>query len=77
VRVVAPLAHRAATVASRAGIDPSAATAETERRDAHRARYLKHHFGCDNNDPTLYSVQFNTARLSTDAIVAAIATLVA
>lgn len=75
VRVVAPLAQRAANIAARQGMDVEAATDETNRRDADRARYLRHHFGRDNNDPMLYSVQFNTAQLTVEEIAEAIACL--
>jgi len=76
VRVVAPVAVRAGAIASRMNLDEVGARAETEKRDKDRARYLRHHFACDNNDPILYSVQFNTSQLSVPNIVRAIAELV-
>jgi cytidylate kinase len=63
VRVTAPFDVRARCVAERTSVSEAAAAEEVRRRDADRARYLRHHFGADSNDPKLYSVQFNTARL--------------
>ena len=76
VRMVAPVAKRAACVAERLQLELAEATAEVQRRDGQRARYLRHHFGCDNNDPMLYDVQFNTAQLSVAEVAGAIAQLV-
>jgi len=44
-------------------LDLESAQAEVTKRDAERAKYLRHHFNVDNNDPNLYAVQFNTAYL--------------
>lgn len=76
VRVVAPVDLRAARIAERQRMTREAALEEVQRRDRERARYLKHHFEADNNEPTLYSVQFNTAQLSVPRICEAIARLV-
>jgi cytidylate kinase len=76
VRVVAPVAVRAGAIASRMNLDDSTARVETEKRDKDRARYLRHHFDCDNSDPILYSVQFNTAQLSVPSVARAIFELV-
>lgn len=76
VRVVAPLAQRAANIATRSGQDIERATEETQRRDADRARYLRHHFNRDNNDPMLYSAQFNTAQLTVEEVADAIVGMV-
>lgn len=72
VRVVAPASRRAAAVGERLELELSAAIAEVHHRDTQRARYLHHHFGCDNNDPLLYDVQFNTARLPVAEIAGAL-----
>lgn len=76
VRVVAPVDARAKRVAERLGMTEEAAHDEVKRRDGQRARYLRHHFGCDNNDPTLYDVQLNTARLTLTEVARAIGQLV-
>ena len=76
VRVVAPVARRAECIAERLKLDLDAATTEVRHRDAQRARYLRHHFGCDNNDPMLYDVQLNTAHLAVAELAAAITQIV-
>jgi cytidylate kinase len=76
VRVVAPASKRAASVAERLKLELSAATTEVHERDTQRARYLRHHFGADNNDPMLYDVQFNTAHLSVAELASTITQLV-
>ena len=76
VRVVAPVAKRAACIAERSKLELAAATTEVQQRDAQRARYLRHHFGCDNNDPMLYDAQFNTAQLSVAEVASAITQIV-
>jgi cytidylate kinase len=76
VRVVAPVAKRATCIAERLEIDLAAATTEVRQRDTQRARYLRHHFGCDNNDPMIYDAQFNTARLSVAEVASAITQIV-
>jgi cytidylate kinase len=76
VRVVAPVARRAECIAERLKLELAAATTEVHQRDTQRARYLRHHFGCDNNDPMLYDVQLNTERLAVAEIAAAITQIV-
>lgn len=76
VRVVAPVPKRAACIAERLKIDPGAATTEVHHRDAQRARYLRHHFGADNNDPTLYDVQLNTNHLELAELAGALTQMV-
>ncbi|MDB5215578.1 MAG: Cytidylate kinaselike family [Myxococcaceae bacterium] len=76
VRVVAPVEKRAACIAERSKMELAAATTEVQQRDTQRARYLRHHFGCDNNDPMLYDAQFNTAHLSVAEVASAITEIV-
>jgi cytidylate kinase len=76
VRVVAPVDKRAICIAERLKLDLAAATTEVHQRDTQRARYLRHHFGCDNNDPMLYDAQFNTAHLSVAEVASAITQIV-
>ena len=76
VRVTAPFDVRARCVADRTSVSEAAAAEEVRRRDTERARYLRHHFGADNNDPTLYSVQFNTSRLPVAEVTRIVASIV-
>ncbi len=64
VRIVAPLRERARRVAERRGLELSTALHDTERHDAERKRYMQHHFGCDPNDPGLYTLQLDTGYLT-------------
>ncbi len=72
VRVVAPAEARARRVAERESITLDAARDEVSRRDKQRERYLRHHFGCDPGDASLYSLQVSTSRLSASQCVAVI-----
>ncbi len=49
--------------------------AERLRRDGDRAReaYVRHFYGCDARDPALYHLVIDSTRLSTEAVVEAIA----
>lgn len=76
VRVVAPFDTRVRRVAERDRADSEAASAEVHRRDVERARYLRHHFNADNNDPGLYSMQLNLATISVVEACGAITELV-
>ncbi|HSO32045.1 MAG TPA: hypothetical protein VLT33_06000, partial [Labilithrix sp.] len=62
--------------AERLKIDLGAATTEVHHRDSQRARYLRHHFGADNNDPTLYDVQLNTNHLALAELAGALTQMV-
>ncbi len=64
VRIVAPLRERARRVAERRGLELAAALHDAERHDAERKRYMQHHFGCDPNDPGLYTLQLDTGYLT-------------
>jgi len=72
VRIVAPLGQRIQCVARRRGLEVQAAARETERHDAERRRYIHHHFGCDANDPGLYTLQINTGFLSVEEAAAVV-----
>ncbi|HEY1696686.1 MAG TPA: cytidylate kinase-like family protein [Polyangiaceae bacterium] len=69
VRVFAPFEARVERVARRENSSREAARSEVARRDKQRERYLRHHFGCDPAEPTLYAVQVNTACVSIDGCV--------
>ncbi len=66
VRITAPLGQRIQCIARRKGLSAPLAARETERHDAERKRYIHHHFGCDANDPGLYTLQLNTGFLTID-----------
>ncbi len=72
VRIVAPLGQRIQAVAKRRALDVHAAARETERHDTERKRYTHHHFGCDANDPGLYTLQLNTGFLSVQEAAAVV-----
>lgn len=72
VRVVAPFEPRARRVADRESLPIERARDEVQRRDRQRERYLRHHFGCDPAEGSLYSMQVNTARMPIEHCVAAI-----
>ncbi len=72
VRIVAPLGQRIQTVAKRRNLDLETAARETERHDTERKRYTHHHFGCDANDPGLYTLQLNTGFLSVQEAAAVV-----
>lgn len=69
VRVVAPLDERVRRLQARHGWDAARARAEAERADADRREYLRRYFQSDLNDPLLYDLQVNTARLTVEQVV--------
>lgn len=75
VRFHAPESLRIKRLAERLGLSEKEAERQIHQSDKDRARYLKHYFGADWNDPDLYSLILNTGRLSvetaTDLIVRA------
>lgn len=76
VRVTAPPVYRADCIAKRMNVTLDEAKAEVEKRDKQRAAYLRHHFNVDNNDPNLYSLQFNTAAICVTDVTDTITRLV-
>jgi cytidylate kinase len=73
VRLVAPLAHRVASVRRRFGLSPEAAAAQVTRTDGERDRFVRDHFHKDAADPCHYDLVLNTARFSADECAAVIA----
>jgi len=67
VRVHAPAALRARRLVERLGFDAREAERQVSQSDRERARYLKHYFGEVWDDPSLYHLVLNTARLTTEA----------
>jgi cytidylate kinase len=66
VRLVAPLEWRAAQYPRDVDAAPDANEQTLRRIDIERARYVKQHFNRDVNDPLLYDLIINMARVGTD-----------
>lgn len=73
VRLVAPLDFRISHVQRTQGLDAKAAKEFVEKTDEGRRRYARHYFQADLDDPLLYDLVINTARLGTDQAAALIA----
>jgi cytidylate kinase len=67
VKIVAPLEIRAQRLAERHHISLQAACAQARASDRERRLYLKRFYDIDWNDPLLYDLVINTARLSAEA----------
>jgi cytidylate kinase len=70
VFVVAPREVRAARIAKELGVPAQEADETLEQRDAERVRFLRHDFGVEPDDPTLYDLVVNTATLGLEASAA-------
>ena len=70
VRVVAPLANRAARYARRQDITDRKAKQEVTRRDAERAQFVEHSFHRRVDEPAAYDVVLNSATFSLDEMQA-------
>ena len=70
VFVVAPREARAARIAREEGLSPGEAEETLAQRDAERLRFLRHDFGVEPDDPTLYDLVVNTATLGLEASAA-------
>jgi cytidylate kinase len=66
VRVIAPRAQRIAHVAQACKISAEAATARVEAADRSRAAFVKRYFGARQDDPGLYDMVLNLARLDVE-----------
>ena len=64
VRLIAPAGLRAERLARRHQISLEAAQAQVEARDHYRRNYLKRFYHIDWDDPELYDLILNTARLT-------------
>lgn len=64
VRLVAPLAVRAARLAPRMGVDEARATPLIRERDEARRKLLRTHYRIDATGPEHYDLVCNTARMS-------------
>lgn len=63
VRIIAPRDQRIATVQARCGVPAEVAAARVDASDRSRAGYLRRLFGLQVNDPLLYDLVINMARL--------------
>lgn len=72
VRVVAPPEHRVSEIERRLGMSEAAAREEMESRDAERRAWIRHHFGEEWSDPTLFGLVVNSAVLGPHAAAAAL-----
>lgn len=70
VRIIAPRALRIAIVQARCGVPAEVAAARVEASDRARAAYLRRHHGMRLDDPALYDLVINMARLDVEAAVA-------
>jgi cytidylate kinase len=76
VRVCAPMALRERIMMERLGVnDADAVRQEIERFDASHAKTVRASFDIDREDPLLYHIVLNTARVPIDACVKAICQL--
>lgn len=71
-RIVAPLDFRIKEIAKRKDIDPASAKKEILDIDQSRISFIKKFYHRDINDPTAYSVIYNTAFLPKDFIIQSI-----
>jgi cytidylate kinase len=69
VRVIAPLARRSAMIEERCHVTPEVAAARIEASDRARAGYLLRHYGVHWEDPALYDLVLNMARLEVETAV--------
>lgn len=73
VKIVAPIPFRMQRVRAADGVDEHEAERRLRESDANRARYHKHHYARDWNDPTNYHMVLNTGPLgiqgATDLVV--------
>jgi cytidylate kinase len=76
VRLYAPFDLRVERIAERHQISFEAARGQVQSSDTARTRYLKRYYKARWDDPDLYDVQINTARMSTERAAAMVCELV-
>lgn len=69
VRVIAPHERRIATVQARCGVSAAAAVARIDASDRARAGFLRRDYGVKWDDPALYDLVLNLARMDVAAAV--------
>lgn len=72
VRIIAPRDLRIATVQARCKVPAEVATARVDASDRARAGYLRQHYGLQLDDPSLYDLVINMARLDVETAAALI-----
>jgi len=77
VKLVAPLAQRAARICARVGCHAKEAFGLAPRVDAERVSYMRQFYGRDWRDPMLFDLQINTGRVTIDDAAALIESLAA
>jgi cytidylate kinase-like protein len=76
VRIYAPVQERITRIAARTGKGPGQAAAAVKRMDAVRGKFLSGHFGCGEEEDTLYDVELNTSTVSLEEGVELVRALV-
>ena len=76
VRLVAPLADRAARICRRLRCDARTAVARVRQVDEERNGYIRRYFDAEWRDPLLYDIQINTGRTAIPQAVELITRLV-
>lgn len=76
LRLQAPLRARTARAVARLGISSEEAVEEAARRDEERRAYVRHHYGRDPDDPSLYHLVVDTAAVPLPALADLVVTLV-
>ena len=69
VRIIAPHAERVRCVQERCRVSAEAAAARIDASDRARASYLRRNYGARWDDPELYDLILNTARLTVESAV--------
>ena len=76
IRLVAPIGERVKRICAREECTPDDATARIRRIDADRRAYVRRYYQGDWDDPLLYDIQLNTARVAIEECTRMIAGLV-
>jgi len=69
VRIIAPRVLRRALVQANCRVSAEVASARIDASDAARIGFLKHHFGVRGDEPHLYDLVINMARMDVPAAV--------
>jgi cytidylate kinase len=73
VRIIAPRADRAATVARSQHLSPAEAEKWVDRTDSERKRFVQHYFNRNTEDPLGYDLILNSSRLGIEGCTSIIA----
>lgn len=69
VQIIAPEPRRVHTLMERLGLDEKEAERRIRQSDKERGRYIKHFFGKEWREPTLYDLVVNTGKIPLDLAV--------